>query len=82
MGNVIKVEPHGINDTQKKLREYSVEVRQTKVRLGFEALRPIKISARRRGTTSSSQYITTEEVEENEGEDSVTQPKISVFDRL
>ncbi|XP_057246772.1 uncharacterized protein LOC130589519 [Beta vulgaris subsp. vulgaris] len=82
MGNVIEVEPHGINDTQKKLQEYGVEVRPTKVGLGFEAPTPIKISARRRGTTSSSQYITAEEVEENEGEEGATQQKISVFDRI
>ena len=43
MGNVIEVYTHGINDTQKKLEEYGVEVHLTKVCLGFETSTPIKI---------------------------------------
>ncbi|XP_074277348.1 uncharacterized protein LOC141600984 [Silene latifolia] len=52
----------------------------TKAGLGYESPAPVKIGARRKGATTSSQHITVEEVEENEGEEKM-HPS-SVFDRI
>lgn len=78
--SVIELDPHGLNDKQNKLHEYEVEVRLTKVGLWVETPKHIKISTRRKGTTSSSQYITANEF--GESENNVTQAKIFVFNRL
>ncbi|XP_074282821.1 uncharacterized protein LOC141607368 [Silene latifolia] len=55
---------------------------ETKAGLGYKSPTPVKISARRNITTTSSQHITVEEAEENEEEDIKTLKTSSVFDRI
>ena len=82
MGKVIDAKPHGLNDTQKKLLEYGDGFQESKTGVGFKRPTPVKISIWRKVNTSSSQYITAEEVEENKVESDGRPEKTSVFDRL
>ncbi|KAH7846488.1 hypothetical protein Vadar_014552 [Vaccinium darrowii] len=63
---------HGLNSTQKMLKQHGYAVKDSKVGLGYTAPTPARIFIRR----SSNNHITAEEV------DSSTSPKVSVFDRL
>ncbi|KAH7865724.1 hypothetical protein Vadar_010358 [Vaccinium darrowii] len=69
---VIGEKVHGLNSTQKMLKQHGYAVKDSKVGLGYTAPAPARIFIRR----SSNNHITAEEV------DSSTSPKVSVFDRL
>lgn len=64
------------------MKDQGAEIRESKSGLDFQHPAPIKISARRKAKTSSTQYITAEEVKEGESEDDVPPHRGSVFDRL
>ncbi|XP_074298547.1 uncharacterized protein LOC141629445 [Silene latifolia] len=80
LGKVIEVEPYGLNKAQHKVFKQDGSFMVTRAGLGYESPAPVKIGARRKGATASSQHITVEEVEENEGEEKM-HPS-SVFDRI
>ncbi|XP_074265755.1 uncharacterized protein LOC141588199 [Silene latifolia] len=80
LGKVIEVEPYGLNKAQHEAFKQDGSFMVTRARLGYESPAPVKIGARRKGATTSSQHITVEEVEENEREEKM-HPS-SVFDRI
>ena len=79
---------------KKMLQQYGVDVCSPRTGLGFEPSEPVKITVRRRTSTTSSQYITSMEVEEKESvkpqrhyvfdilSSSKSKTRHSVFDRL
>ncbi|XP_074315668.1 uncharacterized protein LOC141651875 [Silene latifolia] len=79
LGKVVEVEPYGLNKTQQGLFK---QEGKTKAGLGYKFPTPVKISARRNRTTTSSQHITVEEAEENEAEGVKRPSTSSVFDRI
>ncbi|XP_074304433.1 uncharacterized protein LOC141639153 [Silene latifolia] len=82
LGKVVEVEPYGLNKTQQELFKQEGSFIETKARLGYKSPTPVKISARRNKTSTSSQHITVEEAEKNEVEDIKTLSTSSVFDRI
>ncbi|XP_074303805.1 uncharacterized protein LOC141638300 [Silene latifolia] len=82
LGKVVEVEPYGLNKTQHELFKQEGSFIETKAGLGYNSPTPVKISARKNRTTTSSQHITIEEAEENEAEDIKTLSTSSVFDRI
>ncbi|XP_074296887.1 uncharacterized protein LOC141627548 [Silene latifolia] len=82
LGKVVEVEPYGLNKTQHELFKQEGSFIETKAGLGYKFPTPVKISARRNRTTTSSQHITVEEAEENEAKDIKTLSTSSVFDRI
>ncbi|XP_074297818.1 uncharacterized protein LOC141628598 [Silene latifolia] len=81
LGKVIEVEPYGLNKAQQELFKQEGTFIVTKPWHGYESPTSVKIGARRKGATTSSQHITVEEVEENEeGEERMHSS--SVFDRI
>ncbi|XP_074299684.1 uncharacterized protein LOC141630833 [Silene latifolia] len=79
-GKVIEVEPYGLNKAQHEVFKQDGSFIVTRAGLVYESPAPVKIGARRKGATVSSQHITLEEVEENEGEEKM-HPS-SVFDQI
>ena len=71
---------HGLNETQKKLKQQGYAVQPSRAGLGFVPFEPIKISAKTKKTKVSTQHITIEEMEESNGSNSP--PQISIFDRI
>ncbi|XP_074299880.1 uncharacterized protein LOC141631058 [Silene latifolia] len=82
LGKVVEVEPYGLNKTQQELFKQEGSFIETKVWLGYKSPTPVKISARRNRTTTSSQHITVEEAQENEAEDIKRPSTSSVFDKI
>ncbi|XP_074298973.1 uncharacterized protein LOC141629964 [Silene latifolia] len=74
LGKVIKAEPYGLNKAQHEVLKQDGSFMVTKAGLGYESPAPVKIGARRKGATTSSQHITVEEVEENEEGEEKTHP--------
>ncbi|XP_074277874.1 uncharacterized protein LOC141601485 [Silene latifolia] len=66
LGKVVEVEPYGLNKTQQALFKQEGSFIETKAGLGYKFPTPVKISARRNRTATSSQHITLEEAEKNE----------------
>ncbi|XP_074284154.1 uncharacterized protein LOC141608708 [Silene latifolia] len=81
LGKVIEAEPYGLNKAQHEVFKQDGSYMVTRSGLGYESLAPVKIGARRKGATASSQHITVEEVEENEEGEENMHPS-SVFDRI
>ncbi|XP_074290638.1 uncharacterized protein LOC141617349 [Silene latifolia] len=81
LGKVIKVEPYGLNKAQHEVFKQDGSFMVTRAGLGYESHAPVKIDARRKGATASSQHITVKEVEENEEGEEKMHPA-SVFDRI
>ena len=69
---------HGLNETQKKLKQQEYAIKPSRAGLGFVPFEPIKISAKTKKTKASTQHITVEDMEESSG--SNPHPRISVFD--
>ncbi|XP_074266177.1 uncharacterized protein LOC141588643 [Silene latifolia] len=82
LGKVVEVEPYGLNKMQQELFKQEGSFKETKTGLGYKSPTPVKISARKNRTTTSSQHITIEEAEENEAEDIKTLSTSSVFDKI
>ncbi|XP_074306102.1 uncharacterized protein LOC141641334 [Silene latifolia] len=80
LGKVVEVEPYGLNKAQHEVFKQDGNFVVTRAGLGYESPAPVKIGSRRKGATASSQHITVEEVEENEGEEKMQSS--SVFDRI
>ena len=70
---------HGLNKTQKKLKQQGYAVKHSRAGFGFVPFEPIKISANTKNTKANTQHITVENMEESSGSNSP--PRISVFDR-
>ena len=56
---------HGLNETQKKLKQQGYAVQPSKAGLGFVPFEPIKISVKTKKIKASTQHITIEDMEEN-----------------
>ena len=56
---------HGLNETQKKLKQQGYAVKPSKVGLGFVPSELIMISAKTKSTKASKQHITIEDIEES-----------------
>ena len=69
---------HGLNETQKKLKQQGYAIKPSRASLGFVPFEPIKILAKTKKTKTSTQHITVEDMEESSGSNS--SPWISVFD--
>ncbi|XP_074277586.1 uncharacterized protein LOC141601220 [Silene latifolia] len=82
LGKVIEVEPYGFSKAQHELFKQDGSFMVTKAGLGYESPAPVKIGARIKGATTSSQHITVEEVEKNEEEEEENRHSSSVFDRI
>ena len=62
---------HGLNESQKKLKQQGYAVKPSRAGLGFVPFEPIKISAKTKKTKASTQHITVEDMEESSGSNSV-----------
>ena len=71
---------HGLNETQKKLKQQGYAIKPSRASLGFVPFEPIKILAKTKKTKVSTQHITIEDMEESSGSNSP--PQISIFDRI
>ena len=71
---------HGLNETQKKLKQQGYAVQPSRAGLGFVPFEPIKISVKTKKIKASTQHITVEDMEKSSGLNSP--PQISVFDRI
>ena len=58
---------HGLNKTQKKLKQQGYAVKLFKENLGFVSSKPIKILAKIKKIKVSTQHITMEDMEESSG---------------
>jgi len=81
-GSVIEATPYGLNDTQKMIQKQAGGVVTLGIDLGYVPSQPVKISERHKEEQSPVQYITTEEVDNEGGDQATSSPKSSVFDRL
>ncbi|XP_074300563.1 uncharacterized protein LOC141631841 [Silene latifolia] len=81
LGKVIKVESCGLNKAQHEVFKQDGSFMVTRAGLGYESPAPVKIGARRKEATASSQHITVEKVEENEEGEEKMHPS-SVFYRI
>ena len=70
---------HGLNKTQKKLKQQGYAVKHSRAGFGFVPFKPIKISSKTKKTKASTQHIIVKDMEESSGSNSP--PRISVFDR-
>jgi len=82
LGKVVKVKPHGLTETQRKIQEQGGSVAVSKVGLCFTPPQLIRISGRQREKKLVIQHISAEEVDVSEEENASPNPKPSVFDRL
>ena len=71
---------HGLNETQKKLKQQGYTIKPFRAGLGLLPFEPMKISAKTKKTKVSTQHIIIEDMEESSGENSP--PLISVFDQI
>ncbi|RVW52984.1 hypothetical protein CK203_072696 [Vitis vinifera] len=71
---------HGLNESQKKLKQQGYAVKPSRAGLGFVPFEPIKISAKTKKTKASTQHITVEDMEESCGSNSPH--RISIFDLI
>ena len=71
---------HGLNETQKKLKQQGYAVKPSRAGLGFVPFEPIKILAKTKKTKANTQHITVEDMENISGSNSP--PRISVFDQI
>ena len=61
---------HGLNETQKKLKQQGYAIKLSSAGLGFVHFEPIKILVKTKNTKASTQYITVEDMEESSGSNS------------
>ena len=61
---------HGLNETQKKLKQQGYAVQPSRAGLGFVPFEPIKISVKNKKIKASTQHITVEDMEESSGSNS------------
>ena len=71
---------HGLTETQAKLRQQGHAIIPLKTGLGFTSKEPIWVPIKNKCEDESSQYITAEEVVEED--ESHHAPRLSVFDRI
>ena len=82
LGHVIEAKPYRPDSTQSVIKSQGGNTATPKVGLSYVPPQPLRISGRHKDKQALTQYITTEEVDDNEGENAKTNPKTSVFDRL
>ena len=58
---------HGLNETQKKLKQQGYAVKPSRAGLGFVPFKPIKISTKTKKTKTSTQHIIVEDMEKSSG---------------
>ena len=61
---------HGLNETQKKLKQQGYGVKPSRAGLGFVLFKPIKILAKTKKTKASIQHTAMEDTEESSGSNS------------
>ena len=71
---------HGLNETQRKLKQQGYAVKHSMEGLGFIPFEPIKISTNTNKTKASTQHIIVEYMDESSRSNSP--PQISVFDQI
>jgi len=81
-GHEIEAKPYGLDGTQRVVQCQGGNVGTPKVSLSYVPPQPMRISGRRKEKQALAQYITTEEVDDYEGENAKTNPKTTVFDKL
>ncbi|KAK2986002.1 hypothetical protein RJ640_026392 [Escallonia rubra] len=72
---------HGLNETQKKLRQQGHRVSPPRMGVGYKPDRPIRVPLKSKQNRVSIKYITAEEVDES-GDEQAALPRTSVFDRI
>ncbi|KAK2970518.1 hypothetical protein RJ640_001723 [Escallonia rubra] len=72
---------HGLNETQKKLRQQGHRVSPPRMGVGYKPDRPIRVPLKSKQNRVSIKYITADEVDES-GDEQVALPRTSVFDRI
>ncbi|KAK2978404.1 hypothetical protein RJ640_027467 [Escallonia rubra] len=72
---------HGLNETQKKLRQQGHRVNPPRMGVGYKPDRPIRVPLKSKQNRVSIKYITAEEVDES-GDEQAALPRTSVFDRI
>jgi len=68
LGIVIEPMPYGLNNTQKMIQKQGGRVVTPRIGLGNVPFQPVKISGRHKEDQSLVQYITTEEADNESGE--------------
>ena len=61
---------HGLNETQKKLKQQGYAIKSSRAGLRFVPFEPIKILAKTKKTKASTQHITIEDMDESNGSNS------------
>ena len=82
LGHKIQAKPYGFDSAQRVVQSQGDNSATPKVGISYGLPQPVRISGRRKDKQALTQYITAEEVDENEGENAKTNPNPSVFDRL
>ncbi|KAK2975803.1 hypothetical protein RJ640_022763 [Escallonia rubra] len=72
---------HGLNETQKRLRQQGHRVSPPRMGVGYKPDRPIRVPLKSKQNRVSIKYITAEEVDES-GDEQAALPRTSVFDRI
>ena len=75
LGHVIEVKPYGLNSTQRIIQSQGANVATPKVGLGYIQPQPVRILGRRKDKQALMQYITAEEVDNDEGDSAKTNLK-------
>ena len=79
---LIEAKPYILDIAQRFIQSEGGNAATPKVGLSYAPPQPVRISGRRKDKQALTQYITAEEVDDNEGENAKTNPNTSVFDRL
>jgi len=80
--HAIETKPYRLDSTQRVIQSQGGNVATPKVGLSYVPPQPMGISGRHKEKQALVQYITTEEVDDNESANAKTNPKTTVFDRL
>jgi len=75
LGHVIKAKPYRLDSAQRVIQSQGGNAAMPKVGLSYIQPQPMRISGRHKDKQTLTQYIATEEVDDNEGENAKTNPK-------
>jgi len=82
LGHVIEAKSYRLNRSQRVIQSQGGNTATPKICLSYVPPQPMRISGWRKDKQAFMQYITAEEVDDNEGENAKTNPETTVFDRL
>ena len=82
LGHIIGAKPYGPNDAQKIVQKQGSGIMTPRIGRCYMPPGLVKIARRFKDKQSLTQYVMAEEVGNDKGDNAMSNPKSSVFDRL